>query len=138
LGDPCGESAGDVYELYIPSDLAYGDSGSPPKIPGGAALVFKLAMIEILEADKDKLPLAIRCDATTGENCNDKEKAYIEKTSAWTDEKKTTELKRLGNLIQEKEHMKPELVNWILRRTKILEKTLESGDAATGKKEEEL
>jgi hypothetical protein len=30
---------GDQWELYIPSDLAYGDMGSPPDIPGGATLV---------------------------------------------------------------------------------------------------
>merc|ERR1711892_1288705 len=34
---------GDHYELYIPSDLAYGDSQRGP-IPGGAALVFELEL----------------------------------------------------------------------------------------------
>lgn len=33
--------------LVIPSDLAYGDGGSPPVIPGGAALVFVVDMEEI-------------------------------------------------------------------------------------------
>lgn len=28
---------GDKWEMYIPSDLAYGDRGSPPKIGGGGA-----------------------------------------------------------------------------------------------------
>ena len=28
---------GDKWELYIPSDMAYGDSGRPPKIGGGDA-----------------------------------------------------------------------------------------------------
>ena len=27
---------GDKFEMYIPSDLAYGESGSPPKIPGAS------------------------------------------------------------------------------------------------------
>lgn len=32
--------AGDKWELYVPSELAYGDRGSPPKIGGGDVLVF--------------------------------------------------------------------------------------------------
>lgn len=38
---------GDRWELYIPSDLAYGSRGSEPSIPGDAALVFTIEMIEI-------------------------------------------------------------------------------------------
>eukprot|EP01013_Petalomonas_cantuscygni_P015954 TRINITY_DN32878_c0_g1_i1.p1 TRINITY_DN32878_c0_g1~~TRINITY_DN32878_c0_g1_i1.p1 ORF type:complete len:144 (+),score=25.46 TRINITY_DN32878_c0_g1_i1:87-518(+) len=39
---------GDVWNLFIPSDLAYGERGRPPKIPGQAALVFKVELVEIL------------------------------------------------------------------------------------------
>ncbi|KAL7559787.1 hypothetical protein ACA910_006378 [Epithemia clementina (nom. ined.)] len=38
---------GDKWELYLPSELAYGDEGNPPKIPGGEALVFRLEMLEV-------------------------------------------------------------------------------------------
>ena len=38
---------GDKWELYIPSDLAYGKHGRPPKIPGGAALVFTMEIVKI-------------------------------------------------------------------------------------------
>ena len=38
---------GDKWEMYIKSDMAYGDSGSPPKIPGGAALIFRMEIIKI-------------------------------------------------------------------------------------------
>jgi FKBP-type peptidyl-prolyl cis-trans isomerase FklB len=38
---------GDKWEMYINSDLGYGDSGSPPKIPGGAALIFVMEIIKI-------------------------------------------------------------------------------------------
>ena len=38
---------GDKWELYIPSDLAYGDRGRPPKIPPAACLVFTIEILEI-------------------------------------------------------------------------------------------
>ena len=41
---------GDKWILSIPSDLAYGDSGSGAKIPGGAALVFELELISVKPA----------------------------------------------------------------------------------------
>lgn len=39
---------GSKWELYIPSELAYGDRGAGGAIPGGAALVFQIEMIEVL------------------------------------------------------------------------------------------
>jgi FKBP-type peptidyl-prolyl cis-trans isomerase FklB len=33
---------GDKWEMYIPSELGYGDSGSPPKIAGGDVLIFTM------------------------------------------------------------------------------------------------
>ena len=46
---------GDKWEMYIPSDLAYGDRGAGGKIPGGAALVFQM---EIIKIKGDKTPVA--------------------------------------------------------------------------------
>jgi len=40
---------GDFWELYIPSELAYGDCGSGPKIPGGLVLVFDLEILKVME-----------------------------------------------------------------------------------------
>ena len=37
---------GDKWEMYIPSELAYGDRGSPPKIPGGAMLIFVCTLFD--------------------------------------------------------------------------------------------
>ena len=38
---------GDKWELYIPSDLAYGDGGRPPKIMGGDCLIFTIELLSI-------------------------------------------------------------------------------------------
>jgi len=68
---------GDKWELYIPSDLAYGASGSPPKIPGDSALVFTIEMIEI----KGEKIIALKCNPSTFEDCDDKMKKYIVKVN---------------------------------------------------------
>lgn len=44
---------GDRFEFTIPSDLGYGERGSPPKIPGGATLVFD---VELIKFDKALVP----------------------------------------------------------------------------------
>jgi FKBP-type peptidyl-prolyl cis-trans isomerase FklB len=39
---------GDTWELYLPSELAYGDRGAGSDIPPGAVLIFTLEMIQVL------------------------------------------------------------------------------------------
>jgi FKBP-type peptidyl-prolyl cis-trans isomerase len=40
---------GGSARLLCPPDIAYGDQGRPPVIPGGAALLFEVELLEILE-----------------------------------------------------------------------------------------
>lgn len=39
---------GSKWRVAIPSELAYGDAGSPPVIPGGSTLVFEIQLINIV------------------------------------------------------------------------------------------
>merc|ERR1719162_2485683 len=107
---------GDKWEMYIPSELGYGESGSPPKIKGGDVLVFTM---EILTIKGDKKP-ASRCDVATLEGCTDKEKAYVEKQKPKGKDKVTAELERLKGM--RGGPMKEDMLSWLNARTKLLEK----------------
>eukprot|EP00588_Corethron_pennatum_P013258 CAMPEP_0194268818 /NCGR_PEP_ID=MMETSP0169-20130528/3079_1 /TAXON_ID=218684 /ORGANISM="Corethron pennatum, Strain L29A3" /LENGTH=229 /DNA_ID=CAMNT_0039010205 /DNA_START=49 /DNA_END=738 /DNA_ORIENTATION=- len=117
---------GDKWEMYIPSDLAYGDRGSPPKIPGGSALVF---VMEIITINGDKVP-AIRCEPSTKAGCDAKETVYIDKITQKYDgavDKLKAEKVRLEKMQGSK--MKPELHIWILKRISILNNLVEASDS---------
>lgn len=105
---------GDKWEMYIPSELGYGDRGSPPKIPGGAVLVF---VMELIEIQGDSVP-ALKCDAATGDLCDEKELAFIEKMKTKDSAAVAKELARISGMTGGK--MKPDLKAWLARRIAIL------------------
>merc|ERR1712216_112754 len=107
---------GDKWEMYIPSDLAYGESGSPPKIPGGSALIFRMEIIKIKGGKVD----AVTCDPATEEGCNEREKGFIAKMKDAGAEKLKKELARLKKMSGGS--MKPELQAWMMRRINVLAK----------------
>lgn len=109
---------GDKWEMYIPSELGYGDRGSPPKIQGGDTLIFQM---EILSIDGNKVP-AVKCEVKDTTHCSDKEKAFIEKMQKKAAGKGASviadEQARLKKMAGGK--MKPELKDWMIRRQRIL------------------
>lgn len=38
---------GDEWMVYVPPALGYGEMGGPPRIPGNAALVFRIQMLDV-------------------------------------------------------------------------------------------
>ena len=110
---------GDKWEMYIPSELGYGDRGSPPKIPGGAPLVFTM---EILEINGATTPAA-RCDPATKKGCDARELEYVAKQAAKDAPARAKELARLAGM--KTGGTKPELAAWLGKRKAILQKMVD-------------
>ena len=107
---------GDKWEMYIPSELGYGDGGSGAKIGGGDVLVFTMEILKINGGTKP----AEKCDVASLEGCSEKEKAYIGKKKGSTGEQLDAEIKRLGGMSSNK--MTGDLTAWVGKRAKLLEK----------------
>merc|ERR1711920_258018 len=113
---------GDKWEMYIPSELGYGDGGQGGKIKGGDVLIFRMEIKKILGNKKP----ANKCDIETKKGCNDKQLKYLEKQGAATKEKRMSELKRLQGMTGGE--MKDEAKNWLNSRIKMLEKMVKNDE----------
>uniref|UniRef100_A0A7S0ZV05 peptidylprolyl isomerase n=1 Tax=Noctiluca scintillans TaxID=2966 RepID=A0A7S0ZV05_NOCSC len=67
---------GDKWEMYIPSELGYGDTGTGDKIKGGDVLIFRMELLHI----KGNKKRAVPCDLKTRKNCYDSE---VEMLDLW-------------------------------------------------------
>ncbi|HVU52536.1 MAG TPA: FKBP-type peptidyl-prolyl cis-trans isomerase [Polyangia bacterium] len=47
---------GEKAKLTCPADTAYGDGGRPPKIPGGATLIFDVELLDVMKAPPPPTP----------------------------------------------------------------------------------
>ncbi|KAL3905496.1 MAG: hypothetical protein SGARI_004430, partial [Bacillariaceae sp.] len=111
------------WEMYIPSELGYGDQGSPPKIGGGDVLVFQM---EILAITGDSRP-ALQCSIEDKSQCNEKETKYIDKVKSWDATKPAKELKRIQAILATP--MSDDLRDWARRRQHILSQLVDEGTA---------
>ena len=62
---------GGKWELYIPSELGYGDRGAGNVIPPGAALIFTLELLKVVSYFQSlslSLSLGNACSSTTGKS----------------------------------------------------------------------
>lgn len=114
--------AGDKWELYIPSELGYGDRGSPPTIKGGDVLVFQMEILGIMGNTID----ALKCK-TDEKDCNEREIKYLHKVKAWEATKVTSEIARVQTLLESP--MSDDLRNWARRRLHILGQLADPADA---------
>jgi len=42
-------TVGSKWRITVPSDIGYGEVGSPPVIPGGSTLIFEISLLDIVE-----------------------------------------------------------------------------------------
>jgi FKBP-type peptidyl-prolyl cis-trans isomerase FklB len=115
--------AGDKWELYIPSELGYGDQGSPPKIGGGDVLIFQMEMLAITG---DSVP-ALQCSVEDQSECSERERKYISKVKTWEAAKPSRELKRIRAILSTP--MSDDLRDWARRRAHILSQLADEGTA---------
>ena len=127
---------GDKWEMYIPSELGYGEGGSGDKIKGGDVLIFRMEILKVMGNKKKRV---VKQDFSAGIGISDEEKKAWEK---WGKEDKKTIQAEVEKLTKEsqKTHKKGK-VDAILKELKMMKtmlkgKKLEEKKAKKGKKEE--
>ena len=103
---------------YIPSELGYGDRGSPPKIGGGDVLVFTM---EIMKIKGGKKP-ASKCDVGSLEGCTEKESKYVSSKRGLPGSALDAEVKRLHGMAEKP--MADKQLAWLNNRVHLLTKLI--------------
>merc|ERR1712151_1466464 len=86
---------GDKWEMYIPSDLGYGDGGSGDKIKGGDVLIFRMEILKIKGAKVKKKRV---CSLREREDC---EPFEVELFNGWG-EKATVDIDKAVKSLRNK------------------------------------
>ena len=133
---------GDVWEIYIPSDLAYGMIGNNqrPRVDPGEALIVKLELVKMQPSNEPSL----RCNLRTKEYCNEEELEYIAKLDRLRKKQKLDVYARAesGKLVKQfgdpsETRLDEKDYAWILRRTQLLSqamgRTIEHGEGTCKK-----
>jgi len=79
---------GDIWEVYIPSELGYGDQGSGEDIKPGDVLIFRMELVELIDDGSAKRGKP--CNFKTREDCLPGESDLLDK---WAD-KSADEIKK--------------------------------------------
>ena len=103
---------------YIPSELGYGERGSPPKIGGGDVLVFTM---EIMKIKGGKKP-ASKCDVGSLEGCTEKESKYVSSKRGLPGSALDAEVKRLHGMAEKP--MADKQLAWLNNRVHLLTKLI--------------
>ena len=82
------------------------------------AMCTELGNSDYMEAYIEEYGNTSLCSVADGAGCDDREKGYIDKMKARSEEELTSQLNRLRSM--EGESMKPELLSWVKKRRKIL------------------
>lgn len=123
---------GDKYELYMPSELAYGEKQNG-KVPGGSVVIVEMELVNIAR-DGAKVR-ALKCNVETGGGCDNQEQAFVKELQGKKPKKLQKELKKV--MKEGKKEMTPEEKEWQRLRIHILNQMLPH-DMKEELKEEEL
>lgn len=89
------------------------------------AMCTELGNSAYMEAYIEEYGITSLCSVADGAGCDDREKGYIDKMKAKSEEELTSQLNRLKGM--EEESMKPELLAWVKKRRKILAQLAPAG-----------
>ena len=109
---------GDKWEMYIPSELGYGDSGQGADIGPGDVLVFTM---EIMKIKGGKKP-ASKCDVGSLEGCTEKESKYVSSKRGLPGSALDAEVKRLHGMAEKP--MADKQLSWLNNRVHLLTKLI--------------